>query len=477
MNRRSKGFTLTELLTALVIHSFFILMLGGTFYTLISFGSRSQMLMTARERGQRVLNYIDSRVRRVGLGMWKLKSSSEFRDSLKKLTQGDKAFYHKDLKNITLPVIIMHDYQDNIATNGVNIEEINSYDNILHGNVLTLLYAEREHDNEKNLTLTINNGGYATISDDKLNKLPDNATVLTDTIFQQIQQKINGLYSGMTVDEIGNKALEGFWQDFFDYGLTTAKKSFDINIYNSVSGNPYQSLLKSIFDMYNVAENNFSAQSEPLKNMLKDLLKYVTKPALEQFINPVISVLEEYSAPEFVHEFLSGKKEYSNSGFKDGDNSDYDIRSYGVMRGTGLPIHVLEDRLETRGKICSGDELLYLKSVRVFADEPRTTDPNKERNLKVQKLNDVKWGTNNSSANPYQQGILELYAELYQKENILSVWVLSTGGRDNMTHECPKDWPGRWREKGDNNDYKYFVTYVSKGTWKLNNLPEDFTWY
>ena len=125
--------------------------------------------------------------------------------------------------------------------------------------------------------------------------------------------------------------------------------------------------------------------------------------------------------------------------------------------------------------------MLYLKSVRVYAAEPSDYDKNhgqQERNLKVQKLDGEAW----SNSEPYQQGILEIYAELDAREdekgrpkNILSVWVLSSGGKDNMTHERPaySDWPetARWED-----DYKYYVTYVSKGTWKLNNLPEDFTW-
>lgn len=42
-----------------------------------------------------------------------------------------------------------------------------------------------------------------------------------------------------------------------------------------------------------------------------------------------------------------------------------------------------------------------------------------------------------------------------------------------MTHDRPVDWPktANWLD-----DFKYHVTYVSKGTWKLHNMPDDFYW-
>ncbi len=507
MNRRSRGFTLTELLTALVIHSFFILMLGGIFYTLISFGSRSQMTMTARERGQRVINYIDSRVRRAGLGMWKLEKSSEIRGALAPLTEGNvakKGFNNNDKTVITLPVIVTYDDQDEIATDGLYNDKIKSEDNIVRGNVLTLLYAERETDK----IFIIKNGGYAKMPSETLTTLPDNAKKLKG-IFQTIQNAIYEYYASILSDKpietiqsdekqtIIQETFDEFWKKFLTTGITSASKKFDINVYNSIPNNQYEALLKSFFNMYGVLEDLNSSddgQSNALKSMFKDLITYInTHDETNIFIPQITSILKPYSTfdPEFSHIFLteeyndSGKvkkyKEYPGSQFEEAAKNDKgqtdDLRSYAVLRGTGSPVIVNKTSLNliSCDPVLSGDELLYLKSVRVFAMNP--TDYDKKhgqqlRNLKVQKLDGKDWG----DVNPYQQGILEIYAELNTTESILTVWVLSTGGRDNMTHEKPADWPGRWREEGDNNDYKYFVTYVSKGTWKLNNLPENFTW-
>ena len=492
MNKRSRGFTLAELLMALVIHSFFILMLGGTFYTLISFGSRSQMVMTARERGQRVINFIDSRVRNAGLGMWKLESSKEFREALAPLVNGStakKGFNNSDAKNITLPVIITYDYQDSIAEDGLYGDVIKSEDNILRGNVLTLLYAQ--HADDKNFTLK--NGGYAIMIKDELNGLPSNVKQLKEKIFQPIQNKIyeyyaNNIYDGdlkkIPIDikkEVDDEAFNNFWAQFLSEGIKNAKKSFDSATesayeteYSNSSQSGYKAVVAATLDVIS-GDTDVAWQS-----LLKDLLQYVnTKKNI--FIPQVTSTLKPYSTfnSEFTHEFLSGKDEYTSSDFseKGGNNNKgviNNLRSYAVLRGTGSPIIVNKDSLNLIScePVLSGDELLYLKSVRVYATTPSDYDKThgqQERNMKIQKLDGVQWG----AANPYQNGILEIYAELDTKNSVLTVWVLSSGGRDNTTHFKPAEWPGRWREVNDTNDYKYYVTYVSKGTWKLNNLHKD----
>lgn len=489
--RRSRGFTLAELLTALIIHSFFIVMLGGFFYTLISFGSRAQSILTARERGQRVIDYIDSRVRRTGLGLWKLESSSEFREAFPSLVNdpaAKKAFTNGDSKNITLPIIITHDYQDNIANDGLYGDKIESEDNILRGNILTLLYSDRD----SKTNFVIKNGGQATLSVNEWDKIPKNATQLKGKIFQPIQGKIRDYYAaqipGATDQEKDKKSFDDFWEKFFDDGLTEAKHSFDISVYNSVANNQYQSLLKSIFYMYDAPEDlnlDNQEQSAALTSVLKDLLTYVnTNEEANILISRVTSVLEKYFTPfnsEFKPKFLDKKitNAYVSSRFRDGDGEEADLRSYGTLRGTGKPVLVQKNSLmmNLSDAVLSGDELLHLKSVRLYATNPSNYDKTHGqplRNCKIQKLNGKTWG----NANPYQQGILEIYAELDQIKNILSVWVLSMGGQDNATHERPYDWPekARWREQGDEKDYRYFITYVSKGTWKLNNLPEGFRW-
>ena len=115
------------------------------------------------------------------------------------------------------------------------------------------------------------------------------------------------------------------------------------------------------------------------------------------------------------------------------------------------------------------DELLRLKCERIFAEDDTSDNA---RNFKVQKLSDgtlTDWGEKNS----FETGILEIYAELDTDTSVLDFYVLSTGGRDRLTHDRPDEWPStaRWKD-----DYKNQVLYVSRASWKLNNLKENFDW-
>ncbi|MBR6902254.1 MAG: hypothetical protein IKN30_09400, partial [Synergistaceae bacterium] len=166
--------------------------------------------------------------------------------------------------------------------------------------------------------------------------------------------------------------------------------------------------------------------------------------------------------------------------------------NWAVLRGSGVPVRVKDDTKDDLIDIQSmfstnlslksfdiyaGDELLYLQCETLFAEDPRTDDKDTVRNLKVQKPSGISWG----QVDPFESGILEIYAELDTNpgKNILTLWVLSTGGQDTVVHERPKDWPltarpTNWDDKS--NKYKYEILYVSKASWKLNNLAENFTW-
>ena len=497
MRGRSKGFTLTELLTALVIHSFFILMLGGTFYTLISFGSRSQMVMTARERGQRVINYIDSRVRNAGLGMWDLDSSDKICEALSPLTASNFAFDSHTSVKVTLPIVITHEYaNDNdysFKEKLGNETKVSDDGKTIYGNVLTILYAERETDNDK--ILVLGNGGYGIVPPNNID-VKNNGGEIIKTFNQYIYDfyNKNALASG-TEKEIYRKIFDEFWKDFLKNGISsTIEGSIEEVIdtaYNSKIDAPegVHEAVKAALDA--VSTEDLSGDTrDGWQSVIEDLANYLISN--DNFLPQFIETLKLKGAltsfeVEFEHEFLAGSNDviYNNSDFSEGEGHKDELRSYGVLRGTGSPVLVKKDSLLlTNSKpVLSGDELLYLKCVRVYASDP--TDYDKAhgqplRNLRVQKLKVSKWGTN-SPSNPYQQGILELYAELDTKKSILSVWVLSTGGRDRMTHERPSEseWPAeaRWKD-----DYKYQVVYISKGTWILNNLHKgsdgeiDFTW-
>ena len=124
MKKNSKGFMLVEVLTGMILQAGLVLMLCGAFYVLLEFGNNTQKILTARERGRRVIEYIDSRVRHAGLGLRKCRSSEEIRNALQRITP---------LRNLKLPVAITD-------------HELNRYseNKITRGNFLTLLYAQRE---------------------------------------------------------------------------------------------------------------------------------------------------------------------------------------------------------------------------------------------------------------------------------------------------------------------------------------------
>lgn len=490
MGRRSKGFTMTELLTALMIHSFFILMLGGTFYTLISFGSRSQMVMTARERGQRVIGYIDSRVRNAGLGMWKLESSEEIRKALGplagKVGSFEGALYNKD--KLPLPVAVTYYYDnDSIVADHDDIVKIKikkKSDGTYYGNILTILYAQREtgtyHEpgGEDDIDLILN-----------VRRFSFDIPAYTDDELRNL---------------IGYIDSDDFWIDFFTKKFTESSDPLRyLNRYKDYK-NSHSSEINLIENAaYDIFKNQKPTDPDKAiekitehifddyRIMINSLAQYY--PVRYKYINNNNCSKGEFYYSEF------GKKKETNDRVENNDHLDNnDIREWGVSRGTGVPFLVdryddidgyegkykylvkLTPLTDSSDTIPDGDELLYLKCVRLFATAPTDYDTKHGqplRNFSVQKLDGEKWRTNGGSVNPYQQGILELYAELDKNTSILSVWVLSTGGKDNMTHERPKEWPTNARPKDwDKSDYKHHVVYVSKGTWKLNNLSKDFEW-
>lgn len=455
--KRSSGFTLVELLTALVIHSFFILILGGTFYTLLSFGSQSQFIMTARERGQRVINYIDSRVRHVGLGLWKLGSTNEIREALRPLTESGLPLGRSDMK---FPIMITYEDRD-----GINKDEIDGELRIdgdkIYGNVLTLLYAERETDTDSNgAVLGVFRSGI------DVPEPHDDMALMT---------LINKLDS------------DDFWIKFFTERCP--------NVLYTESGSNETKPSLGIYEEYRYKKASDDVRTAATKTLNRYSHDASTKIDLIAAYPQVTDYIMDYP---LLYKYLHnrggnfGEFYYSAFGEKKGNNDpveSHDIRAWGVSRGAGAPFTVDKydnktsnkrlvklPALSSDTKIPDGDELLYLKSIRVYATEPTTYDKANGqpfRNLKIIKLNGEKWG----QANPYQQGILELYAELDISTNILSVWVLSMGGHDNKAHERPADWPDKARpEEWNKSDYKNFVTYVSKGTWKLINLPDGFNW-
>ena len=115
----------------------FILILCTSFYLMLSFYTRTQQTLTARQKGEKVIAYVDARIRNTGLGLKECDSSEEVRDALCKITNltGMRP-------KLTLPVGITSGDGSNVQNN--TTKEIRG-DKII-GNILTLLYTQRPLD-------------------------------------------------------------------------------------------------------------------------------------------------------------------------------------------------------------------------------------------------------------------------------------------------------------------------------------------
>ncbi len=138
--KRSKAFILVEILTGMALQAVFILTLCTSFYLMLSFYTRTQQTLAARQKGKKVIAYVDARIRNVGLGLRECDNSSEVRDSLYPLSSA-----LLENKNLTLPVAVT---QDNW-----NYKAVDDSDKKFKGNRLTLLYTQRP---SEGLNFTIN---------------------------------------------------------------------------------------------------------------------------------------------------------------------------------------------------------------------------------------------------------------------------------------------------------------------------------
>ncbi|MBQ7733280.1 MAG: hypothetical protein IJT58_04600 [Synergistaceae bacterium] len=163
--KRFKAFTLTEILTGTMLQAGFVLVLMGAFYMLVNFQAASTKLITAREKGQRVLAYIENRVIHAGLGLHKCSSSKEIRESFAEGLRGtNKAF-----NNITLPVAVTN---SSSSWNTTATEPNTDTASVYRGNILTVLYARPDTDTSRALIIENalkardNDGAVKTISGD-----------------------------------------------------------------------------------------------------------------------------------------------------------------------------------------------------------------------------------------------------------------------------------------------------------------------
>lgn len=396
--KRSRAFILSEQLMTIMLQAGFILVLCTSFYQLISFYTRTQQVLTARNHAERVISFMDEKIRNAGLGLWQCKSSSDIRRKLGNVTMlctdGDKGY--------RLPIALQNGfrYKDNPNEEKTPQDAISSgYLPLLSlnqdkGNIITLLYAQKE---------------LSTGDDYELISAFKKATTLVAD------------FSSGTDDTTGY----------------------------TVSGT------LALLDVSDKNRNSLTEKSVPFKFGL----------------------------------------------------DSYNIKSYTVMEGLGVPLYLFTSSpLPTNGSIIvevfgvpsvdkiivpAAGELLSLNCMQMFV---HGTDGTEEgRQFAFRELTNTGGGWDKTYNQ--EKGILDIYMELDKEHSVLTLWVLASGGYDaSLNNPRPETWPDNANPRLSKYDasgiqtandaktawlsstYCHHIVYVSRASWKLNNIPPNFGW-
>ena len=369
--KRSRAFVLSEQLMTIMLQAGFILVLCTSFYQLISFYTRTQQVLTARNHAERVISFMDDKIRSAGLGLWRCKDASDIRSKFENInmlcTSSNKGYrlplalkWYSELGELTSDIPLISKNQDS-------------------GDVLTLLYAQR----------SLSSGAEETIS-----------------AFRASQT--------------------------FNTNETATLKLLDTNDISSSESNPKK--VKSLFQINNT------------------------------------------------------------------DNPS-NIKTYAVMEGFGLPIHLIGVVTTNANKgevlvtvydmqtsqsitIPAAGELLSLNCMQMFV---QGTDGSGEgRQFAFRELTEAGGGWDKTYNQ--EKGILDIYMEVDKDHRVFTLWVLASGGYDaSLNNPRPETWPKQaqptatqWGKKVSNirdyTSYPHHIVYVSRASWKLNNIPPNFVW-
>ena len=139
---KRKAFILTEILTGLLLQAGFALTLCGAFYMLVTFSSSISNAMSSDSQGQRVITFIENRIRNAGLGFKNCDSPTKIAEAFKISDSNMKL-----LNGLHLPVAIM----SSTDNRGARV----SYDERYYeGNVLHLLYTQKDSNANELLVLS-----------------------------------------------------------------------------------------------------------------------------------------------------------------------------------------------------------------------------------------------------------------------------------------------------------------------------------
>ena len=366
--KRSKAFILSEQLMTIMLQAGFILVLCTSFYQVISFYTRTQQVLTARNHAERVISFMDDKIRHAGLGLWQCESADDIRGyfSIKKLKiENDNA--HK------LPIsLTKYASYHNIYDESNNVPSKD--DEQKNGDMLILLYAQRN------------------------------------------------LSSG------GNEAITAFREA---KTLTALMTEYQLILLDTENENVTK--VQNLFD--------FSSSQYPEKNIKR------------------YAVMESLGIPLYVESVC---RQYPNHYVA--------VKTYKLPSSGTITVPV-------------ASELLTMNFMRMFVHG--TTGAGEGRQFAYQELQPD--GTGWDKVHNQEKGILDIYMELDTDKNMFTLWVLATGGYDeSLNNPRPESWPKEATPARDTDEeaktawstheYSHHVVYVSRASWKLNNIPYNFGW-
>lgn len=365
--KRSRAFILSEQLLTIMLQAGFILILCTSFYQLISFYTRTQQVLTARSHAERVISFMDDKIRNAGLGLWRCGSSSEIRGKFDNIgmlkTNSDKGYklpialkWHDELKQDINDVPLLSRTQDS-------------------GNVLTVLYAVKD----------LSSGSDQLI-----------------------------LYTAAPLMLSNNNY--GTWKG----DLQILDKTMDTQAFKSPA-------------LGNTADITTNIKS------------YV--------------VMESYGYPAYLPK-----------------NDNHTVQVFGLTNPSSEDI-----------TIPAAGELMGLNCMQMFVHTHEGERQFAFRELVADGTGNtgIKWDTTYNQ----EKGILDIYMKIDRSTNIFTLWVLASGGYDaSLNNPRPETWPKEANPRGNtdeeakeawlnaSNTYQHHIVYVSRASWKLNNIPQDFIW-
>ena len=388
--KRSRAFILSEQLLAILLQAGFILVLCMSFYLLTTFYAQSQQIMTARNHAERVISFVDNKIRYAGLGLWRCGSPKVIWSRLDKIemlrlnTSKNKAY--------KLPISLKW-VKDGVYKNTYDIPIKDAAQR--EGDMLTLLYAQKD-----------------------LSTLEDSEVI---SAFQSATQLIPETYSS-----------------------------------GAYAGN-----VKGTLPLLDASTTNLQriTESKLFKFRTSNIEKNIKKYA----------VMESLGFPMCLNVY---------------------VKSGNIHRNLPVCIFNVPEEESNNIVVPAGGELMGLNCMQMFVHGTDGVDEGRQFAYRELQEGGAAWDKTYNQ----EKNILDIYMKRDKDNNTFTLWVLATGGYDaNLNNPRPETWPDNAnprlstydsdkiqtakdaKEAWDNSDYRHHIVYVSRASWKLNNL-EKFNW-